>query len=65
MISTLAFLFPHTALGKITLYPLSREFGEAWRDLPTYGDAKNGKPRRPRTPGSPPRSAPYQASPSS
>lgn len=47
MISTLAFLFPHTALGKITLYPLSREFGEAWRDLPTYGDAKNGKPRRP------------------
>ncbi|AKG41388.1 hypothetical protein SXIM_00040 [Streptomyces xiamenensis] len=47
MISTLAFLFPHTALGKITLYPLSREFGEAWSRLPTYGDAKNGKQRRP------------------
>ncbi|MFJ2626864.1 RNaseH domain-containing protein [Streptomyces sp. NPDC087532] len=47
MISTLAFLFPHTAFGKITLYPLNREFGEAWSTLPSYGDAKNGKPRRP------------------
>ncbi|GAA2624323.1 hypothetical protein GCM10010425_20000 [Streptomyces spororaveus] len=47
MITTLAFLFPHTALGKITLYPLDREFGEAWGNLPVYGDAKGGKPRRP------------------
>ncbi|MEU3316638.1 RNaseH domain-containing protein [Streptomyces sp. NPDC006662] len=47
MISTLAFLFPYSGLGKITLYPLNREFGEAWSSLPSYGDAKNGKPRRP------------------
>ncbi|WP_326617655.1 RNaseH domain-containing protein [Streptomyces decoyicus] len=47
MISTLAFLFPYSALGKITLYPLNSEFGQAWSSLPTYGDAKNGKLRRP------------------
>ncbi|MDX3798953.1 RNaseH domain-containing protein [Streptomyces sp. AK04-3B] len=47
MITTLAFLFPHTALGTVTLYPLERDFGEAWSNLPTSGDAKNGKPRRP------------------
>ncbi|EST37309.1 hypothetical protein N566_13695 [Streptomycetaceae bacterium MP113-05] len=47
MISTLAFLFPYAGLGKITLYPLNSEFGQAWSCLPSYGDAKNGKPRRP------------------
>ncbi|MFE6904245.1 RNaseH domain-containing protein [Streptomyces sp. NPDC057717] len=47
MISTLAFLFPYAGLGKITLYPLNREFGQAWSCLPSYGDAKNGKRRRP------------------
>lgn len=27
--------------------PLNSEFGQAWSSLPTYGDAKNGKLRRP------------------
>ncbi|GAB3971041.1 hypothetical protein GCM10029978_045480 [Actinoallomurus acanthiterrae] len=47
MLTTLAFLFPHTALGTVTIYPLEEDFGRAWRNLPGYSDGGTSRPRRP------------------
>lgn len=46
MITTLAYLFPHTGLGAVTAYPLSRDFSAAWQRLPGYSDSDNGSKNR-------------------
>ncbi|MBR7826631.1 DUF3893 domain-containing protein [Actinospica sp. MGRD01-02] len=46
MLATLGFLIPPTELGSVTLYPLTEQFGAAWRQLPGYSDSG----ARPRTP---------------
>ncbi|MBE2997243.1 DUF3893 domain-containing protein [Nocardiopsis sp. HNM0947] len=46
MLTTLAYLFPHSGLGSVTAYPLSREFSAAWQRLPGYQDTENGSKKR-------------------
>lgn len=46
MLATLGFLIPPASLGTVTLYPLTEQFGAAWRQLPGYSDSG----ARPRTP---------------
>ncbi|WP_435107185.1 RNaseH domain-containing protein [Nocardiopsis synnemataformans] len=46
MITTLAYLFPHTGLGTVTAYPLSPDFSAAWQRLPGYNDTDTGSKKR-------------------
>ncbi|WP_431949467.1 RNaseH domain-containing protein [Actinacidiphila sp. bgisy167] len=47
MLTSLAYLLEPERLGRVVLYRLTKDFSEAWRQLPRYRDNDTSKPVRP------------------